>query len=173
MGGKIKLGFAVLEKRIIEFIKTYGVPKLIEYLEDYKKEYNARDYRLFQELREITCRHYGIPQAELMPSFIKPVHADARMCIFYITYVNTRLNQEAIAKLMKVSRSSVASYCETVEYRLYNVKQFRSFNDSYQKILAKFITIKSIMDGRDSDDRERNDSSGDSGAGAEEQSPAG
>lgn len=133
---------SVLEKRIGKFIQDYGVNELIKYLEEYDHEYSARDYRLFQDLKTIFCEAYCIPLDELRIQFINADNTDARISIAYCAYVNTKLNQEAIHKLMDVSVRSIQRYIDKAQYRLDRIANFRGFVEKYQDGTEKFLIIK-------------------------------
>jgi len=146
MAKRFALQYSVLDKRLGNFIKTYGVSELIKHLEAYDKEYTATDYRLFQELKILACEAYSIPLDELRMAFIKPVHADTRITIAHCAYTNTRLNQEAISKLMEASHRSIGKYINKAQYRIDHPGQFREFYEKYWSIQKVFILLKNDND---------------------------
>jgi len=132
------MNYIKLERKIDEFIGSFGTETLIKYLDEFCQNNPSKDYVYIRDLVDSVISVYGVtkPQIKDMDNK-KPNVVDARRQLVYFTTIARDLSTKFITTWFNCEPRTVYKYQKEVKERLTEKQFYKKFNSENEIITKK------------------------------------
>jgi hypothetical protein len=135
------MNYIKLERKLDEFIGSFGTETLIKYLDEFCLNNPAQDYVFIQKLLDEVLTTYCIKKGDISNmDNKKPNVVDARRQLVFFTTMNKNLGTKFITTWFNCEPRTVYKYQKEVKERLTQKQFYKDFNTE-NELITKNLNI--------------------------------